>query len=60
MEVLRRIMIRSSKAGVTESLLLPKCTKTTVRLKFDPVHQESYNALVEVPPRLPSDVSCPL
>ena len=56
MEVLRRIMIRSSKAGVTESLLLPKCTKTTVRLKFDPGHQASYNALVEVPP--PPQATC--
>lgn len=52
MEVLRRVMIRSSKAGVTESRLLPKCTKATVRLPFDPVHQESYNSLVEVPPPL--------
>lgn len=61
MEVLQRIMIRSSKAGVTESRLLPKCTKATVRLQFDPAHQESYNALVEVLPlRLPGPLHLPL
>eukprot|EP00892_Ulva_mutabilis_P003989 jgi/Ulvmu1/1962/UM012_0123.1 len=48
MAVLRRVMIRSSKAGVTESRLLPPCTRATVRLQFDPQHQASYNSLVEV------------
>lgn len=39
MGVLSRIMIRSSKAGVTESRLLPPCTKSVVRLPFDSQHQ---------------------
>lgn len=45
MAVLERIMIRSSKAGVTESRLLPPCTKAVVRLPFDPQHQVLHTFL---------------
>ena len=49
LDVLSRTMLRTSKAGV-RARLLPRCTKTTVRLPFERAHQECYNTLIDVRP----------
>jgi hypothetical protein len=53
MGVLRRCMLRTSKANVAAALV-PPCFKHTVRLPFDPQHELSYNTLIDVraPPLL--------
>ena len=53
MDVLRRCMIRSAKAGLHGSLL-PPCFKHIVRLPFHEGHEASYNTLIDVRPPPPS------